>query len=93
VAVRLVGYVRVSRVAGREGDSFISPAVQRERIEAQAVARGDVLVRGMRTLTSPDRSTTGRAFRRRSKRWRGGGGRDCCCPRSTASPSKITDAV
>lgn len=27
------GYIRVSRVAGREGDSFISPDVQREQIE------------------------------------------------------------
>ncbi|MCW3032518.1 MAG: recombinase family protein [Solirubrobacterales bacterium] len=33
------GYVRVSRVAGREGDSFISPAVQREQIEAWAKLR------------------------------------------------------
>ncbi len=34
------GYIRVSRVAGRAGDSFISPAVQRERIEAWAKSRG-----------------------------------------------------
>jgi len=34
--MRLIGYVRVSRVAGREGDGFISPTVQRERIEAFA---------------------------------------------------------
>ncbi|MCW2994134.1 MAG: hypothetical protein JWQ18_1629 [Conexibacter sp.] len=32
--VRLDGYVRVSDVRGRSGPSFISPAVQRERIEA-----------------------------------------------------------
>lgn len=32
--MRVVGYVRVSRVAGREGPSFISPQVQRERIAA-----------------------------------------------------------
>src|SRR5215207_6471812 len=30
------GYVRVSRVAGREGESFISPEVQRKKIEAWA---------------------------------------------------------
>jgi DNA invertase Pin-like site-specific DNA recombinase len=35
-SLRLVGYVRVSRVAGREGDSFISPKQQRETIEAWA---------------------------------------------------------
>jgi DNA invertase Pin-like site-specific DNA recombinase len=51
--VRLIGYVRVSRVAGREGDSFISPAVQRERIEAQAVARGDTIVDWQEDLDQP----------------------------------------
>jgi len=30
------GYIRVSRVAGREGESFISPEVQRTKIEAWA---------------------------------------------------------
>jgi site-specific DNA recombinase len=39
-----VGYVRVSRVSGRDqkngGESFISPDVQRERIEALAKANG-----------------------------------------------------
>ncbi len=33
-------YVRVSRVAGREGDSFASPEVQEERCRALAKARG-----------------------------------------------------
>ena len=33
-------YVRVSQVRGRGGDSFISPAVQRERIAAWAAAHG-----------------------------------------------------
>lgn len=33
------GYIRVSRVAGRTGDSFISPAVQREQIEGWAKMR------------------------------------------------------
>jgi DNA invertase Pin-like site-specific DNA recombinase len=37
--MRLIGYVRVSRVAGREGESFISPDVQRERIEKYAQAQ------------------------------------------------------
>jgi site-specific DNA recombinase len=34
--VRLDGYVRVSRVGGREGESFLSPDVQRERIKSFA---------------------------------------------------------
>jgi site-specific DNA recombinase len=42
--MRLTGYVRVSRVAGRKGDGFISPKVQRERIEAVAAAGGHTIV-------------------------------------------------
>jgi DNA invertase Pin-like site-specific DNA recombinase len=34
------GYVRVSRVGGREGDAFIAPDVQRERIEQWATLKG-----------------------------------------------------
>src|SRR5687767_6207399 len=30
--MRLIAYIRVSRVAGREGETFISPDVQRETI-------------------------------------------------------------
>lgn len=41
--LRLDGYVRVSQIRGRGGDSFISPAVQRERIEAWAAAYGHQL--------------------------------------------------
>ena len=33
------GYIRISRVAGREGPSFISPDVQRSKIEAWAAMR------------------------------------------------------
>lgn len=43
-ALRLDGYVRVSRVAGREGESFISPAVQREQVERWAKLRGVEIV-------------------------------------------------
>jgi site-specific DNA recombinase len=34
------GYIRVSRVKGREGDGFISPTVQREQIQGWANLRG-----------------------------------------------------
>lgn len=37
---RMDGYVRASRVSGRAGESFISPAVQREQIEGWAKLRG-----------------------------------------------------
>lgn len=33
-------YVRVSRVGGRDGDSFVSPQLQEERCRAMATARG-----------------------------------------------------
>ena len=36
MALRLDGYVRVSRVGGREGEGYISPTVQRESIEGYA---------------------------------------------------------
>jgi DNA invertase Pin-like site-specific DNA recombinase len=42
--MNLDGYVRVSRVAGRSGESFISPAVQRERIEGVAAAGGHKII-------------------------------------------------
>jgi site-specific DNA recombinase len=38
--MRLDGYIRVSRVGNRSGPSFVSPAIQRERIEAWAAYRG-----------------------------------------------------
>jgi DNA invertase Pin-like site-specific DNA recombinase len=39
------GYIRVSRRAGREGESFISPEVQRQRISGWAEANGVELLR------------------------------------------------
>ena len=38
--VKMDGYVRVSRVGGREGETFISLTLQRTQIEAYATARG-----------------------------------------------------
>ncbi len=38
--MRLDGYIRVSRVAGRAGEGFISPKLQRDTITAYAKARG-----------------------------------------------------
>lgn len=42
--MRLGGYIRVSRVGGREGDAFLSPTLQRERIEQWCLAHGHELV-------------------------------------------------
>jgi site-specific DNA recombinase len=41
---RAIGIVRVSRVAGREGESFASPGEQRQRIEAECERGGLELV-------------------------------------------------
>jgi DNA invertase Pin-like site-specific DNA recombinase len=41
--LKLDAYVRVSKVAGRSGSSFISPEVQREQIERWARAHGHTL--------------------------------------------------
>jgi DNA invertase Pin-like site-specific DNA recombinase len=51
--MRLIGYIRVSRVAGREGESFISPKVQRERIEGLAASQGHVVVDWREDLDQP----------------------------------------
>lgn len=51
--MRLAGYIRVSRVAGREGDSFISPSVQRERIAALAAAHGNTVAAWFEDLDQP----------------------------------------
>jgi site-specific DNA recombinase len=42
--MRLDGYIRVSRVGGREGENFIAPDVQRDRITAYAAAYGHDVV-------------------------------------------------
>jgi site-specific DNA recombinase len=43
-AQRMDGYVRVSRVGGREGAGYISPSVQREQIAGWATLRGVEIV-------------------------------------------------
>ena len=47
---KVVGYVRVSRVGGREGDSFLSPALQREQIESVARREGLTVVEVLEEL-------------------------------------------
>ncbi len=41
---RMTGYIRVSRVAGRTGESFISPELQRRQIAAWATMKGVEIV-------------------------------------------------
>ena len=49
------GYVRVSRTAGREGESFIAPEVQRKKIEAWADLHGVEVVQWWEELDQSGR--------------------------------------
>jgi DNA invertase Pin-like site-specific DNA recombinase len=55
----LGAYIRVSRVAGRSGESFISPTIQRERIEAWAQLNGAEV-----TWHEPELDVSGGTMRR-----------------------------
>ena len=48
--MRAVGYVRVSRVGGREGDSFLSPELQRQSIARVCEREGLELVEVLEEL-------------------------------------------
>jgi site-specific DNA recombinase len=58
-ALKLDAYIRVSKVGGRSGDSFISPDVQRGRIETWAKTHGAVL-----TWHEPELDSSGGSMRR-----------------------------
>jgi DNA invertase Pin-like site-specific DNA recombinase len=62
--LRFIGYVRVSRVAGREGDSFISPIVQREKIEQYLASQGHTLIDWAEDLDQPGSRYERPAFQR-----------------------------
>lgn len=51
--MRVDGYIRVSRVGGREGDTFISPAEQRRVIESWCAAHGHELQSIFEDLDEP----------------------------------------
>jgi DNA invertase Pin-like site-specific DNA recombinase len=62
------GYVRVSRVGGRSGERFMSPAVQREEIERWARVHGALVARVFEELDEsggrPDRPLLKEAIER-----------------------------
>lgn len=58
----LDAYVRVSRVGGRAGDSFISPKVQREKIELLARLRGYAIAEWFEDLDEPGTKSTRPGF-------------------------------
>lgn len=51
--MKLDGYIRVSRVAGRSGDGFISPGEQKERIDAWAKSKGHSIGKWHEDLDQP----------------------------------------
>jgi site-specific DNA recombinase len=51
--MKIDGYIRVSRVNGRNGESFISPRVQREKIQSYARLHGHKVVRWHEDLDRP----------------------------------------
>lgn len=51
--MKLDGYIRVSRVAGRSGDAFISPGEQKERIKAWAKSQGHSIAKWHEDLDQP----------------------------------------
>jgi DNA invertase Pin-like site-specific DNA recombinase len=51
--MRLDGYVRVSRVAGRSGDAFISPGEQKERVRAWAKSQDHSIAKWHEDLDQP----------------------------------------
>jgi site-specific DNA recombinase len=57
--LKLDAYIRVSKVGGREGESFISPTVQQERIETWASLHGAEL-----TWHEPELDVSGGGMRR-----------------------------
>ncbi len=44
MAVPVIGYVGVSRVGGRGGDSFLAPELQREEINRECLRSGLQLI-------------------------------------------------
>jgi hypothetical protein len=65
-----VGYVRVSRVGGRGGDSFLSPELQREQIALAARREGLEVADVRRSWTPPAATGTDRSGMGPSGRWR-----------------------
>jgi hypothetical protein len=70
---RAIGIFRVSQVNGREGDSFASPAEQRDRIEAACERDGLTLLRieDEANVSGGSRSNVRQAARRLARSARG----------------------
>jgi site-specific DNA recombinase len=91
--MRLIGYIRVSRVAGREGESFISPTVQRERIEAQAAAQGHAIVDWQEDLDQPGSRYERPGFQRAIEAVEAGEADGICVARLDRFARSVADAA
>jgi site-specific DNA recombinase len=60
--LKIDGYIRVSRVNGRGGENFISPRVQREKIQAFAKLHGHKVVAWHEDLDEPGSKNTRPGF-------------------------------
>jgi site-specific DNA recombinase len=71
-SLNLDAYIRVSQVGGRSGDSFISPTVQRERIESWVRVHGHTLTWHEPELDASGGTMSRPVFERIMERVRGG---------------------
>ena len=84
----LDAYIRVSQVRGREGESFISPEVQREQIARWAKMRGATIVAEHEDLDQSGGKMSRPAFDQMMERVAAGETRESSSPRLIASPAR-----
>jgi len=85
MAERLIGYVRVSRVAGR--DDLVSPEIQRKKIEDWATLHDAEIVRWYDEIDQPGSKLDRPMFQEALALCEGGQGTGSLCTGSTASPA------
>jgi DNA invertase Pin-like site-specific DNA recombinase len=93
IGMRLIGYIRVSRVAGRGGESFISPTLQREPIEAHAAAHGHTVVDWQEDLDQPGSRYERPGFQRALEAVEAGEADGICVARLDRFARSVADAA
>jgi DNA invertase Pin-like site-specific DNA recombinase len=91
--MRLIGYIRVSRVAGREGENFIAVPVQRERIEAHAAANAHTIVDWREDLDQPGSRYERPGFQRAIEAVEAGEADGICVARLDRFARSVADAA
>jgi DNA invertase Pin-like site-specific DNA recombinase len=82
------GYIRVSRRAGREGESFISPEVQRKKIAAWAKLHEVEIVNWWEEIDQSGAKLERPMFQQALARCEAGGRAGSSLPGSIASPAR-----